>query len=386
MLKNLIKVYISVTNDIITDQRVDKAARSLLKLGIDILVIGRLTRKTFQIPVRPYKQKRFRLLFNKGPLFYAEYNIRLFFFLLFRKYDLLLANDLDTLPANYLAGKIRRKKLVYDSHEYFTEVPELAGRNFTRRVWTAIEKCILPRIKYSYTVCESIAKIYSEKYNIGMQVIRNLPEYIKVLPKIKVSIRQQGEKVIVYQGSLNMARGLELAIEAMNHIDKAKLVIIGDGDITGKLKRMADKPALRNKVQFIPRMPYDELVSYTIQADLGISLEEKIGLNYYYALPNKLFDYIQARIPVLVSDFPEMARIVKNYGIGRAVSISDPLQLASVIREMIEDKNQIKIWKQNLEEAARKLCWEKEEDKLLSIYSDIIYRGKKGKDYDEEAK
>jgi glycosyltransferase involved in cell wall biosynthesis len=386
MLKNLIKVYISVTNDIITDQRVDKTARSLLKLGIDISVIGRLTRKTFQIPVRPYKLKRFRLLFNKGPLFYAEYNIRLFFFLLLRKCDILIANDLDTLPANYLAGKIRRKKVVYDSHEYYTEVPELAGRNFTRRVWTTIEKCILPHIKCSYTVCESIAKIYSEKYNIRMQVIRNLPEYIKVLPEIKVSIRQQGEKVIVYQGSLNMARGLELAIEAMNHIDMAKLVIIGDGDITGKLKKMADKPALRNKVQFISRMPYDELVSYTIQADLGISLEEKIGLNYYYALPNKLFDYIQARIPVLVSDFPEMARIVKDYGIGRAVSVSDPLQLASIMREMIEDKSQIKIWKQNLEEAARRLCWEQEEDKLLSIYSDIICRGKKGKDHDEEAK
>ena len=172
----------------------------------------------------------------------------------------------------------------------------------------------------------------------------------------------------------------------MNHIDNAKLVIIGDGDITGKLKRMADKPALRNKVQFIPRMPYDELVSYTIQADLGITLEEKIGLNYYYALPNKLFDYIQARIPVLVSDFPEMARIVKDYGIGRAVSVFDPLQLASIIREMIEDKNQTKIWKQNLEKAARKLCWEQEEDKLLSVYSDIIYPGKKGEDHDEETK
>jgi glycosyltransferase involved in cell wall biosynthesis len=382
----LIKVYISVTNDIITDQRVDKTARSLLGLGTDIVVIGRLTRKTFQIPIRPYRQKRFRLLFNKGPLFYAEYNIRLFFFLLFRKFDLLIANDLDTLPANYLVGRIRRKELVYDSHEYFTEVPELVGRKFTRKVWRTFEKCILPRIKYSYTVCESIAKIYSEKYKIKMQVIRNLPAYIGILPEIKVNIRQKGVKVIIYQGSLNMARGLELAIEAVNHIDNVKLVIIGDGDIAGDLKRMADKPALRNKVQFIPRMPYEELISYTAQADIGISLEEKTGLNYYYALPNKLFDYIQARIPVLVSDFPEMARIVNEHDVGLAVSISDALQLASVIREMIEDESRIRIWKKNLEKAAKILCWEKEEKKLLSIYSDIIYQGKKGVDHDEETK
>ncbi len=368
----MIKVYISVTNDVITDRRVDKTARSLLKLGTDIVVIGRRTDKTIQIPVKPYKQKRFRLLFNKGPLFYAGYNIRLFFFLLFRKIDLLIANDLDTLLANYLVGKIRRKKLVYDSHEYFTEVPELVGRNFARKVWTIIERLILPGVKYSYTVCESIAKTYSEKYKITMHVIRNLPEYIEVLPVINVNIRQQKEKIIIYQGSLNMARGLELAIEAMNFIDNAKLVIIGDGDITHELRKLADRPSLHNKVQFIPRMPYEELVSYTIQADLGISLEEKTGLNYYYALPNKLFDYIQARIPVLVSDFPEMAHIVKEYDVGLTVSASDPRQLASVIREMLDKESQNMAWKQNLERAAKILCWEQEEIKLLSIYSDII--------------
>ena len=119
-------------------------------------------RKTIRTGI-PEKHKLLRLMFNKGPLFYAEYNIRLFFFLLFKKVDILVANDLDTLPANYLISRIRKKILVYDSHEYFTEVPELVGRDFVRRVWSGIEKRILPKIKYSYTVCESIARIYSEK-------------------------------------------------------------------------------------------------------------------------------------------------------------------------------------------------------------------------------
>ena len=368
----MIKVYISVTNDIITDQRVSKIALSLSKLRVEIVIVGRKINEKVKIADKPYRQKLFRLVFNKGPLFYAEYNIRLFFFLLFKKVDILVANDLDTLPANYLVSGIRKKKLVYDSHEYFTEVPELVGRNFVKKVWTKIEKKILPRIKYSYTVCESIAQIYSEKYNIDMHVIRNFPLYIRNLPKSRVNIKQPNERIIIYQGSLNLARGLEIAIQAMEFIDNAKLVIIGKGDITAELKQLADKAELHNKVVFFERMPYEELMEYTVQADLGISLEENIGLNYYYALPNKLFDYIQARIPVLVSDFPEMARIVNDYGVGLTINTSDPGKLASVFKEILENKDKRRLWKQNLEKAAKELCWEQEEKKLLEIYSGII--------------
>jgi glycosyltransferase involved in cell wall biosynthesis len=366
------KVYISVTNDIVADQRVNKIALSLQKLRVEIVIVGRKIKRQVQITGKSYKPKLLRLIFNKGPLFYAEYNIRLFFFLLFKKLDILVANDLDTLLANYLVSGIRKKKLVYDSHEYFTEVPELVGRDFVKKVWSRIEKWILPKIKCSYTVCESIARIYSEKYNIDMHVVRNLPLYIRDLPKPGINIRQANEKIIIYQGALNLARGLELAIQAMKFIDNVKLIIIGDGDIAADLQKLADKYGLNNRVIFYNRMPYEELMAYTTQADLGISLEENMGLNYYYALPNKLFDYIQARIPVLVSDFPEMAKIVNDYGVGLTVNTSDPSQLASVFKEMLENQDKRKLWKRNLETAAVKLCWEKEEKRLLEIYSEII--------------
>ncbi|UCH14150.1 MAG: glycosyltransferase family 4 protein [Bacteroidales bacterium] len=366
------KVYISVTNDIITDQRVNKIALSLGKLRAEIVIVGRKIDGKIKITPKPYKQKLFRLLFNKGPLFYAEYNIRLFFFLLFKKVDILVANDLDTLPANYLVSRIRKKKLVYDSHEYYTEVPELAGRDFVKKVWTKMEKRILPKVKYSYTVCDSIAQIYSENYNINMHVIRNFPPYIENLPETGVKISQADEKIIIYQGSLNLARGLEIAIQAMEFVDNAKLLIIGKGDITSELKKLANKAELHNKVIFFDRMPYEELMEYTVQADLGISLEENTGLNYYYALPNKLFDYIQARIPVLVSDFPEMAKVVNDYGVGLTINTSNPGELASVFKEMLENKDKRRLWKQNLEKAAKELCWEREEKKLLEIYSGII--------------
>lgn len=371
-IKNLIKVFISVTNDIVTDRRVGKVALSLLELGVNVNIIGRRLKNSLPLQENPYKSRRFRLLFNKGPLFYTEHNIRIFFYLIFRKVDILVANDLDTLPANYLVSKIRRKKLVYDSHEYFTEVPELEGRNFVKRIWTILEKTMLPKIKYSYTVCDSIAGIYSDKYGINMQVIRNLPLYNVSFPKKAGSIRDKNERIIIYQGVLNVGRGLELGIKAMKFIDNTVLVIIGDGDITKELMALARESGLDDKVRFIERVPYDELMAYTVQADIGISLEENLGLNYYYALPNKLFDYIHAGVPVLVSDFPEMAAIVEKYNIGLTTDTTDPQKLAVLFREMIKNEEKRKTWKQNLKKAAKELCWENEEKKLLEIYSEVI--------------
>jgi glycosyltransferase involved in cell wall biosynthesis len=371
-IKNLIKVFISVTNDIVTDRRVGKVALSLLKLGFKVNIIGRRRKNSLPLQENPYKSRRFRLLFNKGPLFYAEHNIRIFLYLILRKVDILVANDLDTLPANYLVSKIRRKKLVYDSHEYFTEVPELENRKFVKRIWTKLEKAMLPKIKYSYTVCDSIAGIYSNKYGINMQVIRNLPVYNVSSPKKTNSIRVKNERIIIYQGVLNVGRGLELAIQAMKFVDNTALIIIGDGDIASKLKTQVCDSGLEDKVRFIERVPYDKLMSYAVQADIGISLEENLGLNYYYALPNKLFDYIHAGIPVLVSDFPEMAGIVKKYNVGLTTDTTEPLQLASLLREMIENEEKRKEWKQNLKKAAKELCWEIEEKKLLELYSEVI--------------
>ena len=108
-----------------------------------------------------------RLLFKRSLFFYAEYNIRLFFYLLFDKADIFLSNDTDTLPANYLAALIRRKTLVFDAHEMFPEAPEVTDRKWVKKVWTTIEDLIFPRLKNTYTVCDSIASVYNKKYKIN---------------------------------------------------------------------------------------------------------------------------------------------------------------------------------------------------------------------------
>ena len=363
------RIYLAVTNDLVTDNRVHKVASTLLKSGAIVTLIGRIKSSNTPAIDRPYNTKRFKLIFKQGACFYIEYNIRLFLFLLFRRFDIIVANDLDTLLGSYLASQLKSKKIVYDSHEYFTEVPELVNRKFPKKVWKHLEKKILPRIKYAYTVSECIAKTYFKLYGVKMQIVRNVP-YLNKRSQEKENI-ENDSKTILYQGSLNIGRGLEQMIDAMEFIDNAKLIIIGDGDITNQLKERIQSKKLENKIELIGRIPFEDLMIETSKADLGIALEENIGLNYYYALPNKLFDYIQAGVPVLVSPFPEMQKIVKKYDIGTVYDHKTPQALADKINEILDLENRYQKWKDNTRKAAQELCWENEEKIIIDIYSKL---------------
>ena len=362
------RICISVTNDIFTDQRVNRTVHSLVRAGYAVRVVGRKRRPDLTVTGYPCPVKRFRLWCNKGPLFYAEYNIRLFLFLLFTKHDVFLACDLDTLVASYLAARIRGKPLLYDSHEYFTEVPELVGRPGVKKIWEGIEKRILPHIRFAYTVSQSIAEAYGAKYGIPMEVIFNYPSRKKSFIQPGFSLRKGQEKIILYQGSVNTGRGLALAIMAMKFITDSRLVIIGEGDILEDLVKLTRNAGLSGSVTFTGRISMDELFTYTQQADIGISIEEDLGLNYRFALPNKLFDYIQAGLPVLVSDLPEMAALVRKYSIGKVIRTTDPSELASCISSMLNNAADRERWKENLLVASEELCWEKEEGKLLRMF------------------
>jgi len=201
-----------------------------------------------------------------------------------------------------------------------------------------------------------------------MEVVFNYPNRKKSWVEPGFSLRKDREKIILYQGSVNTGRGLELAILAMKYVLNARLVIIGEGDILDDLLRLTGNAGLNGSITFTGRVSMDELFYYTIQADVGISLEEDRGLNYRFALPNKLFDYIQAGLPVLVSDLPEMAAVVRKYDIGKVILTKDPRDLASCLSSMLDNDAERERWKKNLSVAAEELCWEKEEGKLLGIF------------------
>ena len=361
------RIVVSVTNDLVTDQRVYKVCKSLQKLDFDILLIGRQFKRSPPIS-RPYKTYRMRLLFNKGVLFYAEYNIRLFIKLLFTKKDLLLSNDLDTLLPNYLIGQLQQKKLVYDSHELFTEVPELIHRPKTQRVWLIIEKKILPKLKNCYTVCQSIADYYNKKHGTSFKVIRNLPEKNSNNPS-KFPFEINDKKIILYQGAINKGRGLELMIDSMKHLNNCIFVIIGTGDILNELKEKANLLNLDEKIKFLGRIEPHELVNLTPLADLGLSIEEDLGLNYRYALPNKIFDYIQSQVPILVSNLPEMKNIIDTFKVGEILNDRNSITVANQIEQMLNLEKAF--FEKNLKIASEKLIWDTEIEKIKSIFNYI---------------
>jgi|TARA_Y100000385_G_scaffold286549_1_gene348769 glycosyltransferase involved in cell wall biosynthesis len=369
------KVIVSVINDLVTDQRVKKVCETLESMNLEVILVGRRLSDSPRMDERSYKVHRMKLIFTKGPLFYAEFNIRLTLFLLFNKVDILVSNDLDTLLSNYLISKLKNVPLVYDTHEYFTGVPELDNRKYIKKVWKYIEGRIFPNLEDIITVNDSIAKLYEDQYGIELSVVRNIPRKPKVLiKKSREELALPSDKnIIILQGSgINIDRGAEELVEAMQHVNGTLLLIIGGGDVVDKLKDMVKNMRLSEKVKFKPRMPYKSLMDYTSVADLGVTFDKSSNINYRLSLPNKLFDYIQAGVPVLSSRLPEIEKVINKYDVGAFIKNHNPESIAKGINNILGDPDQLMKWKKNCSFAAQELTWENEEVTLKNIYSKYV--------------
>ena len=365
------RAIVSVINDLVTDQRVHKSCLALQKAGYEVLLVGRKQRKSPPMDERNYGTHRMKLLFEKGPLFYAEYNIRLFFFLLFRRDNLLLSNDLDTILPNYFISRLKGCKMIFDSHEYFTETPELVNRPKVQKVWKRIEGFVVPKLDEMITVCDSIADLFCEKYGVKCHVIRNIPPRKALPPKDdKIALGLPTDKhLLVLQGSgINIQRGAEELVQAMQYLDDCFLMIIGGGDVLPVLKELVGQLQIMDRVRFFPRMTYQQMMAYTQLAELGFCLDKDTNLNYRFSLPNKLFDFIQAGVPIVASHLTEIEKIIRQYDLGLFIENHKPETIAATIREGLSDTARREQWKQNLVIAAQDLCWENEEQRLLEIY------------------
>jgi glycosyltransferase involved in cell wall biosynthesis len=365
-------ITVLVSNDLQHDQRVAKVCATFLEMGFRITLVGRLLpdSKPFE---RPYETLRFRLPFQTGALFYAALNVRLFFYLLFKRTDIIVANDLDTLLPAFLIARLKGRELVYDSHEYFTEAEGLTNRPLPKKVWLAIEGFIFPKLKHVITVNETIAGIYRALYHVPVHVVRNVPmlrEAVVVASREALGLPTD-KRIILLQGAyIDPDRGgMELA-QSMEFLPDALLLIIGSGRDLENIKREVAKRKLEDRVRFIDKLPFRELQQYTAVADVGVSLDKPLHLNYAYSLPNKLFDYIHAGLPVLVSDLPELRRIVEGYNLGRVVNRVEPREIATALQEMFSDEN-VGVWKLNALKAARELNWQREQEVVRKVYEPL---------------
>ena len=206
-----IHITLAVTNDLVTDRRVLRHAEALLEAGYEVRLVGRRRRGSPSVASSALV-KRMRLLFSHGPLFYAEYNLRLCLLLLSTRCDVIVANDTDTLLACYVAARLRGCPLVFDAHELFPEVPELVGRSRVKRFWQRLEDFLIPRADACMTVCQSIADYYRSRLGVAMTVVRNLSWTGQVVGGQQPEAERSGGnrlKVMLYQGCINRGRGVD---------------------------------------------------------------------------------------------------------------------------------------------------------------------------------
>ena len=366
--------FVSVINDLVTDNRVNKTCMALIECGYDVTLVGRKLSNSLPIPNWTFKTIRLKMIFKKGPAFYFFFNFRLFFVGLINKTDLFYANDLDTLAPMFLLSKLKKKPLIYDSHELFCEVPELKASRIKKAIWQKLEGYIIPKLKTCITVNDSIAKIYEAKYNVPFYIIRNISDFDQTfIPKSRVQLSlPEDKKIILLQGAgINVDRGAEELIDAMEFVQNAVLYIIGSGDVWENLKqKVLFNKNIQNKVVLINKLPKSELINYTFNADIGLSIDKNTNLNYLYSLPNKIFDYIQAEIPILASRLPEIENIILQYKIGDFIDDHNPKTIANKLNEMLYSQ-QLSSYKKYLAIAKKEITWKSEKEKLLTIIKNI---------------
>jgi glycosyltransferase involved in cell wall biosynthesis len=365
-----------VTNDLVYDQRVMRHADYLESQKYKVFLVGRVKLNTNKsIPIN-FLHKRFEMFFSKSWIFYAEYNIRLTLFLLFKKIDVIWANDLDTLPSAYLISRLRRIKLVYDSHEFFTGVPELENKPCIKRFWRKMESTLLQRIKVKFTVSEGIASLYKDHYNVDFDVIRNLSysfhdcnrtnEELPIIQGFSFS-----DPFFIYQGALNKDRGLEYLIESMQFLDGYKLLIVGDGDIKSELHGLVFNKQLCDRVKFTGLVEPSVLKRITPKAIIGFSVELPSNDNYRNCLPNKLFDYMQAGIPTIAYENSEIKKLFNQYQIGLLIKNHNPNELASRILYLLNTPSLMAEINEQIFLAQVEFSWKNESKKIGHILSKI---------------
>lgn len=359
------RLLFTVTNDLNYDQRMIRICTSLSQAGYHVTLIGRKQKKSPGLLPKKFFQKRLNCFFEKGKAFYIEYNLRLFFFLLFKKADLICAIDLDTILACHFASKIKKVKKVYDAHELFCEMKEIVTRPTIYKAWKKIEKFTVPKFQYGYTVNQFIADEFNKMYGRNYEVIRSLP----VLKGLNIPAKK--EKYILYQGAVNEGRSFETLIPAFKKIN-VPFFIAGNGNFMKQAVDLVRENNLNDKITFLGKLDPEKLADYTTHAWIGLTLFENKGLSNYYSLANRFFDYIQSCVPQLCVEYPAYIDLNKKYNIAVLIKDLSSDNIADHLKKMLEDDKLYYQLQESCIKAREELNWQQEEKKLIQFYKNIF--------------
>lgn len=338
-----------------------RICKSLNQHKYNVLLVGRQQKNSELLLDTPYQTHRLQCFFSKGILFYLEYNVRLFFFLLKEDMDIINSVDLDTLAAGRLASWSKRCQFTFDAHELFTEVPELQGKPIRTYIWKSIERMFIRGNVSCYTVNQSLAQIFHKRTKKVFEVVQNYPVHKHA--SIQKSPTDSIE--LVYQGMLNIGRGLEELIAAIGSKKAMRLHIIGRGDLNDKIAQLSSE---HENIILHGFVNHEDLPALTSQCHIGLNLLSAASANYYYSSANKFFDFIMADIPVITMNFPEYRRINENF---KVAELLDDLTIESITQAIDNIKYDYESYASSCRAAKEVYNWESQESTLFTIYDSL---------------
>jgi hypothetical protein len=388
------RLLFTVTTDLSYDQRMQRICGSLAQAGYNVALVGWQRETSVALTPQLYTQHRLRGWFQSGKLFYLEYNIRLFWYLLRQRADAWACADLDAALPTWARARLGGQPFAYDAHELFTEVPEVVGRPRVQRLWQWVENFIVPRAQLCYTVGPALAQLFAQRQpGSTFAVVRNVPVSEYQLASNNEQAATDNQKVtssslppttLLYQGALNVGRGLAQLLDAMPLVP-ARLVICGEGDCSAALRAQARQLGLlaataaypAGQVEFRGYVLPAALRQLTAQATVGIMLLENTGLSYYYSLANKFFDYVQAGIPQLCIDFPEYRALNAQHEVAVLVPDLAPATLAAALARLLPGGQPGAHYQRlaaNCRRARVEWSWQQEEKILVGLYQNLLKR------------
>lgn len=366
------------------DSRTTRFASSLRAAGYDVNVLG--AAPTGQTVDARAGVDHVSLRFKAGPLRFAEYFLRSLLHLLFRaRIHLVIAEDLYSLPAAYLIAKTHRAFLVFDSRELYSDIASLVARPRVQKIWSRIQRLLAPRCDLVLAVNDSIAAILRSTLTQCVAVVRNVPNlpaeagvtdgagHGGVQPRLRERLGIGPEvPILLYQGGLQNGRGIFITLDLLARVQEAVLVYMGAGPLKDALVDEIKLRRLERRAFVIDAVPVEKILTMTTEATLGMSLIENRGRSHFLSLPNKVFEYIAAEVPVVASNFPEMRDLIEQYGVGVAVDPEDVAAAALIVRDLLAAPERMQEMREHCRAAAQELNWQKESRRFIGAVEELL--------------